>query len=385
MTRQPRPSFTRRLLGTSRLLLAAAAAVALASLLALAGCGPRGGHRAESDAATPRSVTVVRVETGAQGGMLVLPARVTAREEVTITARLRGRLTELPFEEGRSFAAGATLARFDAPETRDAVAAAAARVEAARIRLETARRQEVRLDSLHALRAAALRELEVAREERHAADAASAEARAALADLRAGSDVTAPFAGVVVRHHVDVGATVAPGQALIDIRSTAAGEILAAVPEAAATSLHDARAEFQAGDGAWRPAVLVKVDGMTDFTTRTRNAWFRSVVPGTRLEPGAFARVRISGLAATPVPAGPGGNDDSTSSLPNVPTRCLVRRGGLTGVFVVREGHALLRWLRLGRETGDSVEVLAGLSPGDDVVIDPGDLEDGAAVTVTAR
>ena len=384
MTRLPHPTFPARLRGASRLLLAAVAAVALAVLLAVAGCGPGGGgHRADRGAAAPRAVSVLRVGSAAARGTIVLPARVTAREEVTIASTVGGRLTALPLAEGQSFAAGATLARFDAPETREALAAAAARVDASSLRLEIARLQEARLDSLHQQRVAALRELEVAREERRAAEAADAGARAAHSALRAGSDVVAPFAGVVARHHIDVGATVAPGQPLLDIRSSGSGEIVAAVPEAAVAALRGVSAEFQVGEGAWQPAILVKVDGMTDFTTRTRNAWFRSATPGARLESGAFARVRILGPAETPAATGPGGNAVTAPSLPTVPTRCLVRRGSLTGVFVVRENRAVLRWIRTGRVEGGSVEVLAGLAPGEDIVADPGDLEDGAPVTVT--
>lgn len=382
MKRPSTPTFSSRFRGVSRLLLAAAAAVALALLLAVTGCGSRE-HGAEQASLKPRTVSIVRVETGAAAGATVLPARVTAREEVTVNSTLGGRLTELPLAEGRSFAAGATLARFDAPERREALAAAAAGVDAAVTRMENARRQEARMDSLYARRVASTREVEAAYQERRAADAAVAAARATRSELEAGSTVPAPFAGVVVRHHVDVGATVANGQPLLDIRSTDAGEIVAAVPEKVAGTLAGARFEIQTGDGPWRPAVLMKLDGMTDFTTRTRNAWFRSREPGSRLEPGAFARVRILPPAETPAASGPGGNAAAASSLPIVPARCLVKRGGLTGAFVVREGHAMLRWLSVGRAEGDSVEVLAGLRPGEDVVVDPGDLEDGAPVTVT--
>jgi RND family efflux transporter MFP subunit len=365
----------------ARAVLAGAAVAAVA--LAAAGCGPRPHGRAEraGGSGAPRPVTVLRVEADGAGGGLVLPARIAAREEVTITATIAGRLTALPLAEGRAFAEGATLARFEAPETRDALAAASAAVEAAGLRLELARTQETRLDTLYAERVAALRELEIAREARRTAEAAEAEARAVDTALRAGAEVVAPFAGVVVRHHVDTGVTLGPGQPVLDIRSAGAVEIVAAVPEAAAAMLRGARVEFQVGEGEWRPASLARVDGMTDFSTRTRTARFRSAAPGEAPEPGAFARVRILAPAGMPVVTGPGGSAASTPRSSIVPTRCLVRRGGLAGVFVVQEGRATLRWLRLGRTDGASVEVLAGISPGEEVVVDPGDLEDGTPVT----
>jgi multidrug efflux pump subunit AcrA (membrane-fusion protein) len=67
-----------------------------------------------------------------------------------------------------------------------------------------------------------------------------------------------------------------------------------------------------------------------------------------------------------------------------VPASSLVRRGGLTGVFVVSDGRAHLRWVRLGRTDGGQVEVLAGLFPGDEVAVSAAGLADGRRVTATA-
>ena len=54
-----------------------------------------------------------------------------------------------------------------------------------------------------------------------------------------------------------------------------------------------------------------------------------------------------------------------------VPERAIVRRGELTGVYVLKDGTLTLRQLRPGTREGDSVEVLAGLRAGDVVALDP--------------
>ena len=52
-----------------------------------------------------------------------------------------------------------------------------------------------------------------------------------------------------------------------------------------------------------------------------------------------------------------------------VATTALVERGGLRGVFVVNgENTVQFRWLRIGREWPDRVEVMAGLRAGEQVV-----------------
>ena len=353
----------------------AGAAAALATL-AVTGCGGRHAARPGSDAA-PLTVTTVR-PLPADAAALVLPARVAAGEEVVVTALQAGRVTSLPHREGDRFRAGAPLAAFDAPEARQALEAARATLEAATLRSEQARRQEARMESLFVARVASERERELAESDRREAEASRASARAALATLSAGLAIPAPFDGVVVRRMLDPGATVSAGQPILAIRSSAPGEIVAAIPESELPRLARGRFAIRSGDGPWRAAVLARVDGMTDYATRTRVARFRPAGPGEPLSPGAFARVRIEGGA--PRPAGA-----DSASLPgtlSVPARSLVRRGALAGVFVVREGHAYLRWLQLGAADGERVEVLSGLDPGDEVAADPAGLVDGRAVEV---
>lgn len=345
-------------------------AALLATTLVVAGCG----HAPETPAADSRPPLTVRVlhAGGGAGAPLVLPARVTAREEVTITARLAARLTALPLREGDAFRRGATLATFDAPETRAALAGAEAGLAAATLQRDLARRQEARIESLLALRVAAVRELEGAQADRRAAEAGWAQARAQVDGFRSGATLEAPFDGVVVRRHADVGVTVGPGQPLLDVRSGETGDVAVSVPESELARLSRTHAEFQVGDGEWRPAALVRVDGMTDAATRSRTARFRPA-GGAAPEPGAFARVRLAPAAGVP----------HRATALTVPASALVRRGELAGVFVAEDGVAHLRWLRLGRDEGAAVQVLAGLSPADAIVADPANLSDGRAVKVT--
>ncbi len=351
-------------------------ALAVVALLAVAagGCGGAA-DRVHETPLSPLTVAVLHAGA-ASGDALVLPARITARDEVTLTARLAARLTALPVREGDHFRAGQALAQFDAAETRAQLEGARAGLAAATVARDIARRQEARMDSLVVARVAAQRELEGAQAERRAAEAAWAQAKAQVDGVSSGTTLAAPFAGVVVRRHADPGATVGPGQPLLDIRSDEVGEIVASVPESELGRLRAGHAEFQAGDGAWRAATLVRVDGMTDDATRSRTARFRAAGGGA-LEAGAFARVRLAAVGGAIVGA-------TAERGLSVPASALVIRGGLTGVFVVEDGVARLRWLRVGRTNGGAVEVLAGLAPGDAIVVAPQGLTDGRPVKVAS-
>ena len=107
---------------------------------------------------------------------------------------------------------------------------------------------------------------------------------------------------------------------------------------------------------------------MTDHRTRTRTA---HLVPAeiAGFEPGAYAEIRFDDL--------------SGEGRLAIPASSLVRRGSLTGFYVVEEGRAWLRWFRAGRTERDQVEVLSGLAATDAVVADPRHLEDGSFVRVS--
>ncbi|WP_371349415.1 efflux RND transporter periplasmic adaptor subunit [Ancylobacter sp. IITR112] len=66
-----------------------------------------------------------------------------------------------------------------------------------------------------------------------------------------------------------------------------------------------------------------------------------------------------------------------------VPRAAIVHRGGLDGVFVLDGHSARFRWLRTGKDIGDAVEVNAGLTAGEAILIGPTDaLRDGAIVNL---
>ena len=79
--------------------------------------------------------------------------------------------------------------------------------------------------------------------------------------------------------------------------------------------------------------------------------------------PGMFARVWLPAAAEGAAPSAP---------VVSVPLGAIVRRAELTALYVLdREGRPVLRQVRLGRPTGESVEILSGLMPGERVALDP--------------
>jgi multidrug efflux pump subunit AcrA (membrane-fusion protein) len=86
------------------------------------------------------------------------------------------------------------------------------------------------------------------------------------------------------------------------------------------------------------------------------------------LRPGMFARVRFQGDGPPKV---------------DVPQSAIVRRGPLTGVFVVDGDVAHLRWITLGGAVDGRIEAISGLTAGDRIVTVPAaELADGRRVEI---
>ena len=109
---------------------------------------------------------------------------------------------------------------------------------------------------------------------------------------------------------------------------------------------------------------VIRVVPAGDPTTR-RYQVDVSVAGAPPLMPGMFGRV---------------GFDFGSEPKLAVPTAAIARRGGLDGVFVVTEGVARFRWVRLGRIWNDQIEVVSGLSAGERIVAKPdASLREGTA------
>jgi RND family efflux transporter MFP subunit len=237
------------------------------------------------------------------------------------------------------------------------VAAAEAGLEAAEADLE-------RTKALLEKGAATPRELEQM-------TAAASGARAQLTgakDNLSYAALRAPFAGRVAARRVNLGDVVNPGMPLIEIEGEGGLALRATVESSVAATLRPG-AKLEAlvdGQPASLGATVTAIAPSGDPTTH-RFELKADLPPASGLRAGLFARLLVPGVAAEP--------------RITVPVAAVFERGGLTGVFLVHEGRARLRWVAAGARDGHTIEIRAGVEPGERVVLDPAGLADGAAVT----
>jgi len=284
-----------------------------------------------------------------------VPATVSAVDHAVLATRVSARVTELSVNEGARVRRGDVLVRLSGEDVQATLRAAASQ-------LEVAESQVRRIQALRSASAATATELDAAMTARAEAVARVEAARATLAD----TEIRAPFDAVVQRKWVSRGALVGPGAPLVELDGTAL-ELTGTLSETESAGLAvGAEVPFRVGT-LQGTAVLVALSSGGDPLSHRSAFRARPTKDAPALRSGDFGRIGIKGAG------GP---------RRVVPRTALVQRGDLSGVFVVSDGRATLRWLRFGEPEGDQLPVLAGLAPGERIIDGPAGLRDGQRVEV---
>lgn len=314
----------------------------IGGILALAGLGSAAAESSlPFEVATAESRTVVREA--------VVNAVIEAVQRATVSAQTSGRVVEVNFDTDDYVTKGSVLIRFRDAEQRAALKAAQARHSEAEA--EFNRTKDIYEKQL------------VAKSAFDRAEAAFKAARAALEQAQEQIEhtvVRAPYSGIVVKRHIEVGEVANPGQALMTGLSLERLRAVADVPQAHIDTLRSlSRARVLVPDGA--PGVegtKLTISPYADAVSHTFKVRVE-LPPGQHgVYPGMFAKVAFAV-----------GEEERLL----VPAAAVVHRSEVTAVYVVAENNRVaLRQIRAGRLLPDgTVEVLAGLAAGERVALDP--------------
>jgi RND family efflux transporter MFP subunit len=376
-------------------------AAAAAFVLALAGAGAwwyAAAHR-------PVAVQTVSVRANGQGpaanAVLQATGYVTARRMATVSAQITGTLTEVLIDEGFKVKKGQVLARLDDTGLKAGLAAAEAQVRSAeaelgqlRAQLDQARADEHRQAELAAAgmttrqsreqATTAVRtvsaQLEAAQRQVEAAQAQAVQARVSFDH----ATVRAPFDGVVTARAAQVGEIISPLSAGGGFTRTGVGTIVDMDSLEVGVDVNEAYiAQVRPGMRCeavldaypdWRiPAHVVAVIPSADRGKATVKVRVALEQKDERVVPDMG--VRVSFLAAAPEP----GARPLAGTL--LPPEAVVTRDGAAVVFVVADGRAEPRAVRLGPDVGKFRLATEGVKPGETVVVSPpAELKPGSPV-----
>ena len=347
----------------------ASAPALLAAVLAAALAAPACTRSASDEEIESAPVPTIAAETGTVTkrdlvDSLLVRGSVTAppNQDVRLAAQVPGRVVAMRVAEGDSVRAGEVVAEIETPPLEDQQRQARAAHSQARVGLENAKLNLARTERLFERGIAAGKEVEDARSQAAAAEAALEQAQAALATADrqlARAHVTSPISGQVVKRFVGVGEQVdgTPGQPLLEIANVERVEMAAHVSadrlgrvrvgqkaEVVSDAFPDRRFE----------GVVLAISPAIDPATNAALVRLRVVNPERALMVGMFAQARI-GLA-------------EKKGVLVVPPSALSRSEAGTAVYVVSGQDATRTPVEVGLETPEAVELVSGVKEGQKVL-----------------
>lgn len=281
----------------------------------------------------------------------VVDGAIEAVQQATISAQTSGRVVAVNFDVDDYVTKGDVLIRFRDTEQRAALKSAQARFNEAEATFN--RTKDIYQKKL------------VARSVYDQAQANYKAARAALEQAQEELDntvVRAPYSGIVVKRQIEVGELATPGRPLMTGISLEQLRVVADVPQMYINTLREhAKARVILSDGGASTSVegtKLTISPYADSASHTFKV--RVELPSGQhgVYPGMFAKVAF---------------DIGEEQRLLVPTAAVVHRSEVTAVYVVQDdGSVVMRYIRVGRTLPDgSIEVLAGLSAGEKVALDP--------------
>lgn len=331
----------------------------------------------ESDA--PLAVESFRAELGSLRVVVSASGSIEARRMAEIGPEVSGRIVHVAVDVGDEVEAGDVLFELDPVPYELALAEAEAGLTLARAQSKNAAAEAERLRKLEAKRAVSRQDVDQVSTQAEVAKARVAQAQARLAraarDLES-TTVRAPWAGSVVERRAHEG-TLAGNGPIVVLQESGALEAVLTIPEASPVAVRIGDRVSLLVDGLPAP-IETAVDRVSDrVDPQTRTYEVRAPVGQIEgLKAGSFARAELEPSASTP--------------LPTFERSALLMRDGRTYVFRVTrsaEGASAQRIVvRVGAETADRVQILSGVSEGDELVRGSvvRRLADGMAIAVSA-
>src|SRR5271157_178489 len=316
------------------------------------------------------AVSLAQPKRGAPQEEIVLPGNIQAFIDAPIYARTSGYLKRWYVDIGGRVKSGQLLAEIDTPELDQQLQQARAELATAKANYDLAETTAARYEFLLQSDSVAKQDVDNAVGDAHAkkamVDSATDNVKR-LEQLQSFEKVYAPFDGVLTERKTDIGQLIDSGSGsgakeLFHVAAINTLRVYVNVPQIyspAAVPGVQSYLTMPQFPGRRFPGKLVRTSEAIDQASRTLLAEVDVANPTGEILPGAYAEVHLKLPSAT--------------STVVIPVTCLIFRSEGLRVGVVRNGHALLIPITLGRDFGTEVEVVSGLDGSERVITNPPD------------
>lgn len=349
----------------------AAASAILA--LSLWGCGEKIRPGTAGVARTEvKGVEVKKIEPSEAAEYMEASGTVKAKTISLLASKVMGAVKSINVREGDRVRAGELLLTIDDSDILQKVKQAEAAhsgaqkgLEAARANLDMVNLTYERYKKLYDGKAISQQEFDQIETQRKGAEAQYGQAAEGVRQAEAGvreaqaflsyTRIKAPFSGVVTAKMIDAGSMASPGMPLITVEDTSGFLLEVNASAKYAGRLHpgmkiDVTVDTIPGSIKGRITDVVPA-----IDPQSRTFLVKITLKDKGLKTGLYARIKAVVGKRTAI---------------FVPGASVVSKGGLTGVYTVDDkGVVTYRLVRVGETSGNDVEILSGLTPGDRVIV----------------
>ncbi len=306
------------------------------------------------------TLPMATVDYQTQAREQVLDGVVEAIMRSTVSAQVSGRITEVNFDVDDLVEKGAVIARIRDKEYKARLQQAEANLKEALAQHKDAKLAYDRAKDMFQKKVVSASDYDRSQAALKASEARVAAARAAVSAAReqlANTVIRAPYSGVVVERHVEVGETVRPGQAVMTGLSLDKLRVSVEVPQNFIKAIRHHLSARVLLD-----TKTIRATGLTVFPyadPKRHTFKVRARLPeGLRnLYPGMLVKVAFK---------------IGEERVLTIPAQALAQRSEVSAVYVVdKTGQVRMRQVRVGRHDGDRLVILAGLEPGERIALDP--------------
>ena len=372
------------------LITAAAGAALLAGVVVGYGFVDRAQSKQEvvqwTNTQTIPTVALAQIIPGSPHQTLTLPGNIQPFNKAAIFARVNGYVKSWDHDIGSPVKAGQALATIDAPDLDQQLSQAKATLASVRANLQIA--------SLTADRNNILLKKQIVAQQLADQTAADATAKEAVVDaneanvrqleaMQSFKTLAAPFDGVVTARNVEIGQLISPGGSgppLFEVSDLHRVRIFVQVPQSFSAGLVPglkATFEMPQYPGVQFDATVSHISRSINATSHSMQVELQADNAAGKFFGGSYCNVHFE------IPA--------DANVVTIPSTALVTGNRGTQVATLDSSDkVVLKQVQLGRDLGDSVEVVSGLSPSDRIINNPpetvaaGDTVRVAAATPTA-
>ncbi|MCX5880823.1 MAG: efflux RND transporter periplasmic adaptor subunit, partial [Deltaproteobacteria bacterium] len=358
-------------------------AVVLIGTGVITGMIPRWRQQTELNAETRENsipaVTVISPKPGQNMVHSALPAEIKPWMEAPIYARISGYLKQRYVDIGDPVETGQLLATIDTPEQLQELERARGQLDQAAASLGISKITAARWAEL--LQTASVSEQDAVEKQADLklktaiANSARSEVRR-LEKIQAFSRVTAPFSGIITVRNIDSGDLIvaAGNRELFHLAQIKKLRVFVQVPQEMARSIaigQSAEMTLPGLPGRKFTAKVIRTAGVITVDSRTLPVELEADNPKGEILAGSYAKMRFIDVKMK-------------ASLTLPANTVLFRPEGPQIGVVDADGKVSLRSVSIGRDFGQTIEIITGVSLQDRVIVNPSDsLLNGMTVGVT--